>query len=176
MIHVLVSACLLGEKVRYNGADASCLDSIIAKWSDEQRIIPFCPEVAGGLGVPRPAAEIQGGDGDAVLDGAGRVVTIMGEDATDSFVRGARLTLELVLRHNVRMAVLKDGSPSCGSAFMYDGSFTGAKRQGHGVTTALLERNGIRVFSERQLDAAARHLAALEGTMGAGSGAMTHEE
>jgi hypothetical protein len=59
---------------------------------------------------------------------------------------------------------------------MYDGSFTGAKRQGHGVTTALLERNGIRVFSERQLDAAARHLAALEGTMGAGSGAMTHEE
>ena len=162
MIHVLVSACLLGEKVRYNGAEASCMDPIIAKWLAEQRIVPFCPEVASGLGVPRPAAEIRGGAGGAVLDGAWHVVTLVGENVTEFYVRGARLALDLALRNGVRLAVLKEGSPSCGSTFIHDGSFTGARRQGQGVTTALLERTGIRVFNEQQLDAAAKHLASLE--------------
>lgn len=169
MIHVLVSACLLGEKVRYNGADASCLDPIMARWSAEQRIVPFCPEVASGLGVPRPAAEIDGGTGGAVLDGAGHVATLVGDDVTAFFVRGARLALDLALRTGVRVAVLKDGSPSCASDFIYDGTFAGVKRPGQGVTTALLERNGVRVFNERQLDEAAACVASLERSLGEGA-------
>lgn len=162
MIRVLVSACLLGEKVRYSGADAECLHPVLAQWTAERRIVPFCPEVAGGLGVPRPAAEIRGGTGVAVLDGAGRVVTAAGDDVSEAFLRGARLALERALAEGVRLAVLKEGSPSCGSGFVYDGSFTGAKQQGVGVTAALLQRNGIRVFSEQRLDEASDYVRTLE--------------
>jgi uncharacterized protein YbbK (DUF523 family) len=91
---VLVSACLLGERVRYNGADARCPAAVLAGWAAEGRLVPFCPEVAGGLGVPRPAAEIQGGDGGAVLAGTAAVRTKDGRDLTPQFLRGARLALE----------------------------------------------------------------------------------
>src|SRR5688572_6402988 len=60
MVKVLVSACLLGERVRYNGADARCPSDVLERWAREGRLVPFCPEVAGGLPVPRPAAEIGG--------------------------------------------------------------------------------------------------------------------
>ena len=115
--------------------------------------MPFCPEVAGGFGVPRPAAEI---------DSRGRVMTQAGADVTDGFVRGARLALDAARAQNVRLAVLKDGSPSCASDLIYDGSFSGRKRAGHGVTTALLERHGIRVFSELRVDEAAAYLETIE--------------
>ena len=163
MIRVLVSACLLGEKVRYNGADAATASRVLAEWLAEGRVVPFCPEVAGGLGVPRPAAEIRGAGGSAVLDGAGRVVTREGADVTGAFVRGAELAGEAAGAHGVRLAVLKEGSPSCGSGFVHDGSFTGGRTAGSGVTTALLERRGIRVFSEERLEAAAAYLRELEG-------------
>jgi uncharacterized protein YbbK (DUF523 family) len=162
MIRVLVSACLLGEKVRYNGAAASSSNAVLARWLSEGRVVPFCPEVAGGLGVPRPAAEIREGGGEAVLDGNANVVTVAGADVTSNFVRGARLALEAARTQNVRLAVLKDGSPSCGSGSIYDGTFTGQKHAAHGVTTALLERHGIRVFSEQRLDEAAGYLERLE--------------
>jgi uncharacterized protein YbbK (DUF523 family) len=139
VIKVLVSACLLGERVRYNGADARCASDVLERWAREGRLVPFCPEVAGGLPVPRPAAEIR--------DQAGR-------DLTGFFLDGARGALAAARAQGARLAVLKEGSPSCGTGTIYDGTFTGARRAGPGVTAALLEENGIRVFSERQLDRA----------------------
>ena len=162
MIRVLVSACLLGEKVRYNGADAASASAILEGWRAEGRIVAFCPEVAGGLGVPRPAAEIRGQDGGAVLDGTGHVVTVAGEDVTPAFRRGAELAVEAALAQGARLAVLKEGSPSCGSGTIHDGSFTGGRKPGPGVTAALLERRGLRVFSELALEQAAQYLRLLE--------------
>jgi uncharacterized protein YbbK (DUF523 family) len=164
MIRVLVSACLLGEKVRYNGADAFAASRILTAWLAEGRVVPFCPEVAGGLDVPRPAAEILQGEGRHVLDGTRTVVTVGGTDVTPAFLKGARQALQQARAHDVGVAVLKDGSPSCGSTFIYDGSFEGVRRAGQGVTAALLEDNGIRVFSERQLTEAAACLERLENT------------
>ena len=161
-IFILVSACLLGEKVRYNGADSLSTHPILRRWLDERRVVPFCPELAGGLGVPRPAAEIQGGDGTAVVDGAARIVTATGADVTDAFVRGATLAVEAARSRGVRIAILKEGSPSCGSSRIADGSFTGTRVVGHGVTAALLMREGVRVFSEHEIDAAAHYLRGLE--------------
>ncbi|MFD7063521.1 DUF523 domain-containing protein [Streptomyces sp. NPDC059906] len=102
----------------------------------------FRPKVSGGLPVPRPAAEIVGGDGDGVLDGVARVLTESGEDVSLYFVRGARLALEAARAAGVRVALLKESSPSCGSLRVYDGRFSGTRVPGHGVTTALLRRAG----------------------------------
>lgn len=164
LIRVLVSSCLLGEEVRYSGAHARVESPVLARWLAEDRVVPFCPEVAGGLGTPRPAAEIRGAGGDAVCDETGSVMTESGQDATESFLRGAQRALELATAKGVRLAVLKDGSPSCGSETIYDGSFTGRKIGGRGVATALLERGGIRVFSERGFEEAARYLVEIERT------------
>jgi uncharacterized protein YbbK (DUF523 family) len=163
MIRVLVSACLLGERVRYNGADAAAASPILDGWLSEGRVVRLCPEVAGGLGVPRPAAEISGAGGAGVLEGAARVLTRAGADVTASFLSGARHALAAAVADGVRLAVLKDGSPSCGSSFVYDGSFSGTRRSDRGVTAALLEREGIRVFSETRLEEADEYLRALEG-------------
>jgi uncharacterized protein YbbK (DUF523 family) len=162
MIRVLVSACLLGEKVRYNGADAASGSRILQQWLREGRVVPFCPEVEGGLGVPRPAAEIEGNGGASVLDGTGRVRARTGGDVTAAFLRGAELALRAAREGGAAMAVLKDGSPSCGSAYVYDGSFSGRREAGAGVTAALLRRSGIEVFSESRLEEAAEHLRRLE--------------
>jgi uncharacterized protein YbbK (DUF523 family) len=159
---VLVSACLLGERVRYNGADAASASGVLARWVAEGRVVPFCPEVAGGLGVPREPAEIQGPGGGAVLEGTARVVTAGGADVTRAFLDGAQAALERARREGIRVAVLKEGSPSCGSGFVYDGSFSGRRRPQRGVTAALLEREGIRVFSDQQLEAAAAWLEEME--------------
>ena len=163
MIRVLVSACLLGEKVRYNAADVSSGSRILEEWLREGRIVSFCPEVAGGLSVPRPPAEIQGATGAEVLAGTAVVVTRTGEDVTQAFVRGAELGLQAALAGRVGLAVLKEGSPSCGSGFVYDGSFTSRRTPGKGVTAALLERSGIRVFSDLEIDRAVEYLETLEG-------------
>jgi uncharacterized protein YbbK (DUF523 family) len=162
MIRVLVSACLLGEKVRYNGAAASANDAVLTRWLAEGRVVSFCPEIAGGLGVPRPPAEIRGGDGDAVLASIVPVVTRDHGDVTAAFVRGAELALAAARSQQASVAILKDGSPSCGSSWIYDGTFAGVRRQGRGVTAALLERHGIRVFSERELRAADEYLKIIE--------------
>ena len=162
MVRVLVSACLLGEKVRYNGGATLVEHDVLARWLAEGRVVAFCPEVAGGLGVPRPAAEIDGAGGGAVLDSEARVMTNRGADVTTGFLRGARLALDAARAQDVRLAVLKEGSPSCGSESIHDGTFKGVRRPGQGVTTALLERHGIRVFSEDRLDEASRYLDNLE--------------
>ncbi|MER7366523.1 DUF523 domain-containing protein [Nonomuraea wenchangensis] len=163
MEKILVSACLMGRKVRYDGGAKTSSAAVLADWRAEGRLVSFCPEVAGGLPVPRPAAEIEGGAGGAaVLAGTARVLTSGGDDVTEAFLAGARAALEAARSAKARMAVLKEGSPSCGALAVYDGSFAGRRTPGQGVTTALLERHGIRVFGEDRLAEAADYLRTLE--------------
>jgi uncharacterized protein YbbK (DUF523 family) len=162
VIKVLVSSCLLGEPVRYHGGDARQESDILDRWREEGRLVPICPETAAGLPVPRPPAELVGGDGQNVLKGDAYVGDRTGKDVTAAFLGGARGVLELALSQGARLAILKDGSPSCGTSYVYDGTFRGQRNQGLGVTAALLAEGGIRVFGERQLEEAAAYLAALE--------------
>jgi uncharacterized protein YbbK (DUF523 family) len=163
MERILVSACLLGRPVRYDGTGRRSDDALFRRWREEGRLVPICPEVRGGLPVPRPPAEISGGFGDDVLDGRARVLTRDGTDVTPHFVAGAWQALERARSYDVRLAILKEGSPSCGSRQVFDGTFAGRKVPGEGVTTALLERYGVTVFAEDAIEAAAARLAELEG-------------
>ena len=162
MIRVLVSSCLLGEPVRYHGGDAHCESGILDRWRAEGRLLPICPETAAGLPVPRPPAEIVGGDGAAVLRGTAQVGDGTGVDVTAAFLSGARATLEIAVTRGARLAVLKDGSPSCATTYLYDGSFRGQRDNGMGVTATMLAEAGIRLFNETQLEEAARFLESLE--------------
>ena len=143
---ILVSACLAGFDVKYNGSHN--LNEKIKKWFDEKKAIPICPEVLGGLSIPREPAEIVGGEGEDVLDGHAKVITNNGIDVTEQFMKGANETLKIALDLNATMVILKERSPSCGSSMIYSGEFNGNKRKGTGVTAALLKRNGIQVLSE----------------------------
>ena len=158
---LLVSRCLLGHRVRYDGG-ASGPYGQLARWQEEGRIIALCPEVAGGLPTPRAPAEIPGGQGSDVLNGLAPVMTSEGEDVTAAFMDGAQQALALVVRHGIGIAILKANSPSCGNVQTYDGSFGGIKVAGQGVTAALLAGAGVQVFNELQLEDAARALAQLE--------------
>lgn len=163
MSPILISACLLGQPVRYNGKDAATGNALLAQWQREGRVVGLCPEMAGGLPTPRPAAEItQGSGGAKVLMGLARVVIADGSDVTPAFVAGAQQALAVAMAKGIKVAVLKEGSPSCGSAYIYDGSFTGARTAMPGVTTALLQQHGVKVFSEHQLDEALAYLLALD--------------
>ncbi|MEN5244715.1 2-thiouracil desulfurase family protein [Pseudomonas glycinis] len=161
MEKILVSRCLLGHRVRYDGGASGPFD-LLEQWIEEGRVVPLCPEVAGGLPTPRAAAEIPGGQGGEVLDGTAAVITTDGEDVSAQFLEGARQALELVQKHGIRVAVLKANSPSCGNLLTYDGTFSGVRVSGEGVTAALLKRHGVRVFSELELAEAAVTLAALD--------------
>ena len=162
MQKILVSRCLLGQAVRYDAGSHGPF-TLLQHWQSEGRVVPLCPEVAGGLPVPRAAAEIPGGQGDQVLDGLLPVVTDCGEDVTAAFLAGAAEALRLVRLHDIRVAVLKARSPSCGNLHNYDGSFSGRKVAGMGVTAAALQRAGVRVFNEEQLETAQTFLQQLEG-------------
>ncbi|OPK10769.1 DUF523 domain-containing protein [Pseudomonas sp. VI4.1] len=157
MQKVLVSRCLLGHRVRYDGGASGPFDQL-QHWLDEGRVVPLCPEVAGGLPTPRAAAEIPGGQGGEVLDGQAPVITTEGADVSAQFLAGAYQALELVEKHGIRIAVLKANSPSCGNLLTYDGTFSGVKVSGEGVTAALLKRHGVQVFSELELAEAAAAL------------------
>jgi uncharacterized protein YbbK (DUF523 family) len=143
---LLVSACLVGIPCRYDGD--SCPDDQLQALVTQGKVLPLCPEVLGGLPTPRPPAEIQGGDGDDVLDGRARVVNIEGKDVTTEFLAGAQKALHIAQRWGIKEAVLKARSPSCGMGQIYDGSFSGRLVEGDGVTTALLKREGIAVKTE----------------------------
>ncbi|WP_137807410.1 DUF523 domain-containing protein [Pseudomonas sp. G(2018)] len=158
MQKILVSRCLLGHRVRYDGGASGPFDQL-QLWLDEGRVVPLCPEVAGGLPTPRAAAEISGGQGSEVLDGQAAVITTEGIDVSAQFLSGAYQALELVQQHGIRIAILKANSPSCGNLLTYDGTFSGVKVSGEGVTAALLKRNGVQVFSELELAEAAQLLA-----------------
>jgi uncharacterized protein YbbK (DUF523 family) len=171
MEKVLVSSCLLGDPVRYNGADKRCDHEILRRWLREGRVVPVCPEVAGGLPVPRPPAEIAAGAGGLkVLSGAAAVVDVHGRDVSAHFVHGAQHALELARVHGIRIAVLKEGSPSCGTGYTYDGTFTGTRVSSPGVAAALLQQAGVAVFGEAQLAEAAALLGQIESAAGGPGG------
>lgn len=154
MEKILISACLMGRPVRYDGKGKPLDHPAIARWREEGRLVEFCPEQAGGMPTPRPAAEIErGASGDDVLQGRARVLEITGGDVTAAFVAGGQKAVEIALQSQCRYALLIDGSPSCGSGFIYDGSFSGTRHPAFGVTAALLKRAGIAVFSDRAVDA-----------------------
>lgn len=151
MEKILVSACLLGQRVRYDGGGFDPRQQLL-DWQAQGRLVIVCPEVAGGLPTPRAPAEIPGGQGAQVLAGRLPVHTDQGEDVTAPFVRGAEHALALVRQHNIHYALLKARSPSCGNVENYDGSFSGLRVSGEGVTAAALRQEGVRVFNEEQLD------------------------
>ena len=153
MERILISACLLGRPVRYDGGDKLSSHPLLERWRREGRLVPVCPEVMAGFPTPRPPAEIEpGGEGALVLRGRARVLEDGGRDVTDLFLAGARLALQTAKDEGCRFAILTDGSPSCGSTFIYDGTFEGARTAGRGVVTALLESEGIRVFPDSDID------------------------
>ncbi len=145
---IIVSSCLLGELVRYNGKATSHNLHNNKNLVNKFNIISFCPEICAGMEIPREPAEIMNGDGESVLKGDSRVITISNTDVTDFFRKGAELTFKKAVDNKVLFAILKNGSPSCGSSYIYDGTFSGKMIKGVGVTTALLEKNGITVFNE----------------------------
>ena len=138
---VLVSACLLGLRCRYDGK-AREHEGIRALMEKGTRFVPVCPEQLGGLPTPRPPAEIQKD---------GRVVNREGRDVTEEYRRGAEEALKLCRMTGCAAAVLKARSPSCGRGLVYDGAFSGRLVPGDGCTARLLEENGVRVLTEEEL-------------------------
>ncbi|GGA64788.1 hypothetical protein GCM10011369_02700 [Neiella marina] len=153
MQKILISSCLLGHPVRYDGAGKRLQHPILQRWFEQGRLVSLCPEIAGGLGVPRPAAEQQTG---------GRVITVTGDNVTESFESGARQALLVAQANHCQIAILKARSPSCGNEEVYDGTFSGHLIAGSGVTAKLLTQSGITVFNESQLPQAAQYLRELE--------------
>jgi uncharacterized protein YbbK (DUF523 family) len=146
---ILVSSCLAGFEVRYDGTNS--LDDRILELLEEKKAISVCPELLGGFSTPREPAEIIGGDGVDVLDGKARIIEKSGRDVTEFYIRGAHLTLRKAKEVGATHVVLKENSPSCGSAMIYNGEFKGEKRAGNGVTAALLKRHGFTITSEERL-------------------------
>jgi uncharacterized protein YbbK (DUF523 family) len=147
---VLVSACLAGRACRFDGTASD--DDVVARLVAEGRAILVCPEADGGLPIPRPPAEIAGGDGRDVIEGRARVVTETGADVTDAYLRGARIALAAARRAGATRAILKARSPSCGKGRVYDGTFSGALTAADGVTAALLEADGIHVVTDEEAE------------------------
>ena len=139
---LLISACLVGENVKYNGKN-NRID--ISKLNDKYELISFCPEVEGGLPTPRPPSEI-------VSNNPLKIVNNFNEDVTHYFIKGAKKALDMCKRLNIKKALLKENSPSCGKNFIYDGSFTKTLKAGQGVTVTLLMKNSIEIFNENEID------------------------
>jgi len=137
----IISACLYGQKCRYDGKSKKLTG--LDNYKKDCKLLPVCPEVLGELGVPRPRAWINSGTGKDVLDSNAKVINENGEDVTDSFVKGAFKTLDMAMTNNVKKAILKSKSPSCGV-----GQVRNADKlvKGNGVTAELLIRNGIEVI------------------------------
>lgn len=146
---ILVSACLLGQPVRFDGGGKPCHSPLLARWVAEGRVLAVCPEQAGGLPTPRPPAERQP---------EGGVRTREGRDVSAAFEAGAAAVLALAQAYGVALAIFKEGSPACGVGRIYDGRFQGHRIPGQGLATEALRAAGIPVFSEDQLEAAARAL------------------
>ena len=136
---LLVSACLLGVACRYDGRSKA--DAAVTALLARHTLIPVCGEIFGGLPTPRTPAERRGA----------RVVTKDGRDVTEEYVRGAEETLQIAREKNCRRAVLKERSPSCGSGFIYDGTFSKKLIPGDGITVRLLKKAGICVYGENSL-------------------------
>lgn len=141
MEHLLISACLLGFECKYSGGSNALSSESLAALRARYRLIPVCPEAAGGLPTPRTPSERQGD----------RVVNKLGHDVTEEYRKGAETALYLARRYGCTRALLKERSPSCGSGAIYDGSFTGSLVPGDGVAAESLKAAGIRVYGESRI-------------------------
>lgn len=137
----------MGFKVRYDGSEKAQMINQLRRWQEEQRLVIHCPELAAGLPTPRPPAEIVSGDNKT----QDRIIEITGKDVTEHYQLGAWLALRTAQDAGCTAALLTDGSPTCGSQFIYDGSFSGRRKSGMGVAASLLSAHGIAVFSEHNL-------------------------
>jgi len=145
----LVSACLVGLCTNYRGE--SCAVESLQQAFARGEVIPVCPEQLGGLPTPRPPVEIIGGTADDVLEGQAHVLQKDGTDVTDAFVRGAQEVLKLARLVQPELIIFKENSPSCGVNYTYDGTHSGRLVAGCGITTALLQKNGFKVISEKEV-------------------------
>ena len=137
---ILISACLVGDNVKYNGGNNK--SPLIEKLLEKYELIPFCPEIEGGLSIPRVPAEIKG---ESVISQDGRDVTV-------PYEKGAELAYNICLFLKIKIAILKERSPSCGVHEIYDGSFSHKVIDGSGITTQYLKRKGIKVLNENEID------------------------
>lgn len=159
MDKILVSACLIGWPVRWDGAAKTAHHPLLARWAEEGRLVPLCPETMAGLATPRPAAEIMPDVTAAdVLEGRGAVRDATGGDHTQAFREGARIALATARVRAARFALMTDGSPSCGSTLIADGTFSGRKRLGEGVAVRALREAGVEVFALDDIEALAARL------------------
>ncbi|HHX3318521.1 TPA: DUF523 domain-containing protein [Acinetobacter baumannii] len=147
---LLISACLIGEPVRYDGR--SCSHTTLKLLFLNKKAHVLCPELLGGFSTPRLPAEIVGGTGQDVLDGKAKILDSSGLDVTELYLKGAYRTLDIARQIQATCVVLKENSPSCGSQKIYNGTFQGEKITGVGITTALLQRHGFEVISENEIE------------------------
>lgn len=139
MKKILVSACLYGNECRYKGD--SCFNEKVAKLGNDNILIPVCPEQLGGLPTPRNPAERVGD----------KVISNAGADVTEQYMRGAELAVQIAKANNVDYCILKANSPSCGAGVIYDGTFSGNKVSGYGVTSEKLKAAGFKVLTENDI-------------------------
>ena len=137
---LLISACLCGKNTKYSGGNN--LTSRLKELEDAFELYLVCPEVDGGLSTPRNPSEQRGN----------KVFSNKGVDVTREFNLGAKIALETAIKNDIKYALLKESSPSCGSKLIYDGTFTGKKVNGQGVAAKMLLENGIKVFSENEIE------------------------
>lgn len=140
MERYLISACLCGINCKYNGKNN--LNEICLKLFKEGKAVLVCPEQLGGLGTPRDPSEIS----------KDKVISIKGKDVTEKFEKGAEKTLKIAKTLGIKKAILKEGSPSCGINYIYDGKFRGKRVKGCGVTATLLKNNNIQIVSSEDLN------------------------
>lgn len=133
---IMVSACLLGDNVKYD--ETNNRNDELINFLKDYEIVKVCPECLGGLTIPRTPSEIKND----------RVINKEGKDVSYEFNLGAQKTLEIALKNDIKVAILKKNSPSCGEGIIYDGTFTHTKTSGDGVTTKLLKKNNIKVLNE----------------------------
>ncbi|OGZ27391.1 MAG: hypothetical protein A2365_02865 [Candidatus Nealsonbacteria bacterium RIFOXYB1_FULL_40_15] len=147
---ILVSACLLGINCQYNGEN-DLTEKLLEFLKDKGTFIAMCPEVWGGLPIPRDASQIVGGTGIDVVGGKAKVMSIKNKDVTNEFITGAERILQIAKENNVELAILKAKSPSCGVGKIYDDLASRHLIDGDGVAAALLRKNGIKVMTEKDL-------------------------
>jgi len=146
---LLVSACLAGINCTFRGKNN--LNEKIKRLSEDGKCMALCPEVLGLLGIPREHIELSGGDGNDILDGKAKAIDLNGMDVTKALVAGSYKVLEAAKRYDVKEAILKSNSPTCGVGRIYDGTFSNTIKAGDGVLAALLKRNGIKVMTEKEV-------------------------
>ena len=145
---IVVSACLAGVACRYDGTAFSC--PTLAAMVESGQAIAVCPEVLGGLPIPRPPAEIRGG----------RVETVAGQDVTEAYRAGGLAAVNIAIQNRCELAILKARSPSCGVGLIYDGSFSGRLVAGNGIFVELLRQAGVPAYTENDCELLFRETAA----------------